>query len=262
MTIRSRAKITVAALWTCAAILTQEATGAGNVTTIRYAVTEAFTATGVDPDAAGSVQAFVKRECNTSRQRLRVAVAQLDPRANYTLLTQMGDDPNFVPVANFTTTPTGSGGVLYIENAPNDRVTRRATKHSLPAVVSDVTHAGAIAVANANGEIVLSASLHESPSMNFEMAAILENTGEDLQAVGCIAVACQNGGVQFRLFATGQSSEFTFCVNEIPVAVYPTDETGRISIGVFPVSAPSPTMFQKLSLRNAANEVVLETVVP
>ncbi len=252
---------TLAALCAGAAVLAQAApTGP---TTIRYSVDQTLAATAVDPDATGSVQAVVSHDGRIDRQHLRVSVAQLDPRASYTLLAQMGDAPNLVSITNFTTTSAGRGGVLYIQNRVlNSRAVRRPTKRSLPEPMNPVTRARSIAVANANGEIVLTASLHESPSMTFEMARVLENTGNDPQAVGCLVVACQNGGVQFRLFATGQSSEFTFCVNETPVATYPADETGRISVGIFPNVSPSPVTFQKLSLRNAANEVVLEGVVP
>lgn len=251
----------LAALCAGAAVLAQAApTGP---TMLHYSVEEILTATAVDPDATGSVQAIVSLDGKIDRQRLRVSVAQLDPRASYTLLAQMGDAPHLVSVTNFTTTPTGRGGVLYVQNRVLDsRAVRRPTKRSLPEVMNPVTHARTIAVANANGEIVLTASLHESPSMTFDMAQVLENTGNDPQAVGCLAVACQGGGVQFRLFATGQSRKLTFCVNETPVATYPADETGRISVGVFPNASPSPVTFQKLSLRNAANDVVLEGVLP
>jgi hypothetical protein len=261
MTIRIRAMKTLAALCAGVAVLAQAApTGP---TMIHYSVDETLTATAVDPDATGSVQAIVTHDGKTVRQRLRVSVAQLDPRSRYTLLAQMGDAPNLVSVTNFTTTPCGRGGVLYVQNRVlNSRAVSRPTKRSLPEVINPVTHARTIAVANTNGEIVLTASLHESPSMTFEMAQVLENTGNDPLAVGCLAVACQNGGVQFRLFATGQSSEFTFCVNETPVATYPADETGRISVGVFPKASPSPFTFQKLSLRNASSDVVLEGIVP
>ncbi|HEY0550031.1 MAG TPA: hypothetical protein VGF13_10555 [Verrucomicrobiae bacterium] len=230
---------------------------------LHYSVQENFVATAVDPDAAGTVQAFVKYSGKVDRQHLRVIVEQLDPRTTYTLLARMSDDPNLTTVTNFTTTSAGRGGVLYIQNdVLNRRAATRATKRSLPEAINPVTHARTIAVANANGEIVLTVSLHESPSMNFQMATVLENTGADLQAVGCLAVACQGGGVQFRLFATGQSSEFTLSINEIPVATYPADETGRISVGVLPNTSPSPVAFQKLSLRNSTNAIVLESIVP
>jgi hypothetical protein len=261
MKIRSRAMNTLAALCAGAAVFAQAALA--GPTMVHYSVEETLTATATDPDATGSVQAIVRNDGKIDRQRLRVSVAQLEPRTSYTLLAQMGDAPNLVSVTNFTTTPAGRGGVLYIQNRVlKSRAVPRPTKRSLPEVMNPVTHARTIAVANANGEIVLTASLHDSPSMTFEMVRVLENTGNDPQAVGCLAVACQNGGVQFRLFATGQSSEFTFCVNETPVATYPADETGRISVGVFPNASPSPLTFQKLSLRNAANDVVLEGIVP
>jgi hypothetical protein len=251
----------LAALCTGAAVLAHAASSGPSL--LHYSVQETLTATAVDPDATGSVQAFMKRDGKIDRQRLRVTVAQLESSATYTLLVQMGGDPNLVVVTNFTTTPAGKGGVLYVQNRVLNRpAVRHITKHSLPEMMDPVTHTRSIAVADANGEIVLTASLHESSSMNFEMATVLENTGQDLQAVGCLAIACQNGSVQFRLFATAQTSEFTFCVNETPVATYFADDTGRISIGTFPNSAPSPAMFEKLSLRNGTNAVVLESLVP
>jgi hypothetical protein len=250
----------LAALFAGAAVLAQAGPNGPNM--IHYSVDEPLTATAADPDATGSVQAFVKHGGSADRQRLRVAVAQLDPSANYTLLAQMGDDTNLISVANFTTTSSGKGSVLYIQDrVPGSHTVRRANKRSLPAVIHPLTHVGAVAIANANGEIVLTASLHGSPSMNFELATVLQNTGNDPEAVGCVAIACQNGSVQFRLFASGQSSEFTFCVNETPVATYLTDDTGRIGIGVFPQTAPSPLMFQKLSMRNAANDLVLDSFI-
>ena len=230
---------------------------------LHYSVEENLVATAVDPDATGSVQAFLRHDSKMHLQRLRVMAAQLDPRASYTLRMQMGDGADWVTITNFTTTPSGRGGVLYIESRVlNGHAFRRSTKRSLPEVIDPITHARAIAIANAKGEVVLTASLHESPSLNFEMATVLRNTGNDFQAVGCLAVACQNGGVQFRLFATAQTSEFTLYVNELPVATYPADETGRISVGVLPPLAPSPLAFEKLSLRNAAGAVVLESVIP
>lgn len=235
----------------------------GEPSMIRYFVQETFTATAVDPDATGSVQAVVKRDGKVDRRRLRVAMAQLNPSASYTLLAQMGDEPNLFAVTNFTTTPAGRGGVLYIQNRVLNRpVAPRSTRRSLPEMIAPVTRVRAIAIANANDEIVLTASLHDSPSMNFEMATVLENTGHDLQVVGCVAVACNNGGVQFRLLATGQSGDFTFCVNETAVAKYPMDDSGRINVGILPAAAPSPLLFKKLSLRNASSEVVLESVIP
>ena len=230
---------------------------------LQYSVRENFVATSIEPDATGALEAIVRQDEKVNFQRLRLMVARLKPRSSYTLRVQPGDGADFVTVTNFATTTSGRGYVLYLENrVANGRGLARATKRPLPKAINPLTHARAIAIANAQGEFVLTASLHESPSMNFEMATVLENTGNDLQAVGCLAVACQNGGVQFRLFATGQTSEFTLYVNESPVAVYPADDTGRINVGVFPSPVPSPVTFEKLSLRNAAGAVVLESIVP
>src|SRR5947207_34317 len=83
--------------------------------------------------------------------------------------------------------------------------------------------------------------------------SVRANSGTDPFALGCLAVAWQAGAVQFRMFATGQSSEFTFCVNGTPVQTYPADATGYIGVGAFPAAAPSPLKFRDVSLRNAAD---------
>ena len=56
----------------------------------------------------------------------------------------------------------------------------------------------AIAIADSNGNVVLSTDLHHAESMQFELTSIFDNTGNDAAAIGCVAVACQGGGVQFR----------------------------------------------------------------
>jgi hypothetical protein len=222
---------------------------------VRYSVNEMMTASGVDADATGRVQVFVKQKGDSDHERLRVHVAGLDARAAYTLVAQIGDDTNFVVVTNFVTGAAGKGNVLYFQNHSGGKNVR----HSLPETLNPLTDVRTLAVANANGEIVLFVNLHESASMSFELASVFNNTGNDPQAIGCVAIACQSGVVQFRLLAAGQSSRYTLCVNESPVATYQADFAGRINVGALPVSAPSPLNFRKLSVRNASDEVVLQS---
>ena len=97
--------------------------------------------------------------------------------------------------------------------------------------------------------------------MQFELTTVFQNSGTDAVAIGCLAVACQGGGVQFRLLAAGDSSRFTLCVNGSSVESYDADAAGRISVGVFPNGAPSPLDFRDLCVRNNADAVVLQSEV-
>lgn len=248
MSIRSISK-TLAALLASAVMAHAHPNGPN---LIHYSVNESMTASGVDADATGRVQAFVKQKGDSDHQRLRVHVAGLDPRTTYTLLAQIGDDPNLVVVTSFTTGAAGKGNVLYNHGAKTN------VNHALPEVLNPLTDVRAFAVANGNGDIVLSVNLHESASMNFELASVFNNTGNDPQAIGCVAVACQSGVVQFRLLAAGQSSRYTLCINDSPVASYSAN-SGSINIGALPVSAPSPLDFRKLAVRNASDEIVLQS---
>ena len=226
--------------------------------TLRYSVDETFTATGVDPNATGRVLALVKQDGSAGAQRLRVSVAHLDPRTPYTLLAEVGDARTVVEVGGFTTTTLGRGTFTLSQSSSP---IRRAVRRTLPEGLEPLTGVRTLFVVNTNGENILAVALHASPSMSFALSSVFANTGSDPAAIGCLAAACQNGSVQFRLFAAGQGSQFTFCVNDSPVATYPAGAGGRISIGVLPRSAPSPLLFQKLCVRNAANEVVLQSSV-
>lgn len=245
---------------------TLAAAAPGNANKVSYKVDEALVASGVDADAAGRVQAFVKQQGNSDHQRLRVTATHLDPKTPYTLLALIGTNVDYTIVTNFTTSSLGQGKVVYFQNRAlkqNGHNGRGAgvNKHALPAVIDPLTDVRALAIANTNGEVVLSVDLHASLAMEFELASVFNNTGADPDAIGCVAVACQNGAVQFRLFAAGRSSEYIFCVNDAPVANYEADWAGRISVGAFPNSAPSPMFFKKLDVRNGGNAVLLQSDV-
>ena len=222
---------------------------------MRYSVDTVLVSTGVDEDAAGRVQISQHKGAAADQYRVRISVTGLDARTGYTVLAQLGEDPNFVVVTNFTTNPRGSARIVYVSGKNGN------SKRALPEAVAPVLNVRALAVANTNGEIVLSVDLHKSESMKFELASIFENTGTDMLAIGCVALAYQNGSIQFRLFAGASSSQLTFCVNGTPVETYSTDLSGRINVGLFPSGAPSPLEFRTLSLRNGDDAVVLQSEV-
>ena len=226
---------------------------------VQYSADQFMTTTGIEAEATGRVQVFLKQQGTSDHQRLRLLAGGLDRRTPYTLLAQIGDDTNFVTVSTFTTTPAGTASVLYLQNGVSKTV--RKKRHALPELLTSLTEVRALTVANTNGEAVLTVNLHASESMRFELSSVFSNSGSDTDAIGCLAVSSQAGHVQFRLFAAGQSSAFSFWVNDQSVATYPADTAGRISIGAFPTHAPSPLLFRKLRVRNADDEVVLQTDV-
>ena len=249
MRIRSATLTIIAALYVAALVAPVNAAGPVQ---LRYTVDAAMTGTGLDTDAVGRVQALVKQN-RSERQRLRVTASNLDPRASYTLLVQLGTSSDWVTVTSFTTSAAGRANILYLQGATK--------KHALPELLTAVTEVRAVAIATEDGYVVLFANLHKAETMQFELTSVFDNTGTDPSAIGCVAMACQNGSVQFRLFAAAQSSQLVLCINDAPVATYAADATGRINVGVLPNSAPSPLFFKKMALRNAGEEVVLQSEV-
>jgi hypothetical protein len=250
----------------CAGALASTAI-ASSSTSVRYSVNAPMVATEVDTNATGRVQASVKQNGNSDRQRLRISVRHLDPSTPYTLLAKVGTNDEFITVTNFTTTSRGRRKLLYFE-----RHSRRSNgesglgsgtgKHALPEAVKPLIEVRELAIANTNGEVVLSVDLHQSETMNFQLASVFENTGNDPQAIGVMAVACQSGLVQFRLFAVGQTPEYILSVNDEPVAKYQADFYGGVNVGMFPSGAPSPMHFKKVALQNAGEQVILQSNVP
>ena len=241
--------LSVIATWFASVLATSAVPVGPN--TLRYSAATEFVSSGLDEDAKGQVQVSVRELGASKHARLRLTVAKLDPRTSYTLLAIIGDDTNYVVVTHFKTGPSGRARLVYSR--------KNHGAHQLPELLGELASVSAIAVANTNREVVLSADLHGSESMQFALTSVLANSGADPFALGCLAVAWQGGAVQFRLFATGQSSEFTFCVNGTPVQTYPADATGYIGVGVFPPTAPSPLRFREVSLRNASDQVVLRS---
>jgi hypothetical protein len=231
--------------------------GPATANKISYKVDDALVSSGADADAAGRVQVLCKQQGASERDRLRVTVKNLDPNTSYTLLALIGTSETYVAVTNFTTSSSGKGKVLYVQNS----AISAASKNTLPPSLDPIMEVRALAIANSSEEIVLSLNLHESLGMTFEMTSLLSSTENDPYAVGCFAVACQYGSVQFRLFAVGSSSEYTLSVNNTPLATYEADGSGRIAVGALPEGAPSPMMFKTIDLRNSGNAVVLEAEV-
>ncbi len=258
MIIRGKALITFGALFV--GVLLAEAAPAANSTF--YVVKEAFATTGFDTDARGQVRALVKQRGASHLQRLRVTVAQLDPSTPYQLLATTGDDTNFLNVAEFTTTSAGRAVIQQQRHQVNERVHHTSQKRALTGLLAPLTEVRTLAVADSNGVVILTLDLHAAPSLEFELTSVLQNTGADFTAVGCLAVAVQSGHLQFRLFAAGQGGEFTLLVNDSPVGTYAADYTGRISVGRLPSTAPSPLKFRNLAVLNASEELVLESTLP
>ena len=65
-----------------------------------------------------------------------------------------------------------------------------------PELLDSLTEVRALIVANTNGEAVLTVNLHESESMRFELSSVFSNTGNDADAIGCLAVSSQSGHVR------------------------------------------------------------------
>lgn len=221
--------------------------------TFRYNVSADLISSGLDTDAKGQVQVTARARAGAESARLRLGLSKLDPKTDYTLVIQRGEDTNFVVVTNFTTSAAGRARLVYTDKSAGAR--------ALPASLADLPDVEVIAILNTNHEVMLSLNLHEAEGMTFQLTSVLQNSGADPFALGCLAVARQGGAVQFRMFATGQSSEFTLLVNDAPVQTYQADASGQIGVGVFPPAAPSPLSFRKVALRNAGHEVVLESNV-
>jgi hypothetical protein len=201
------------------------------------------------------VQALERNNGRADNQRLRITAKHLDANKTFWLLAQLGDSSDWTVVTSFKSSARGRGRVTYLQTAAAN------SRRAFPDGIHAVTEARVLAIADETGYVILSVNLHAANTMRFELATVFENAGTDMLALGCLAVACENGGVQFRLLATAQSSQLTFCVNDAPVATYAPDATGLFRAGVLPFSAPSPLLFKKMTLRNASEQVVLQTDV-
>ena len=94
----------------------------------------------------------------------------------------------------------------------------------------------------------MSLILSTLPSFNLLVASSLATETDPLRLLTSLNINRQVRPISLRIWVNDQS-----------VATYSTDTAGRISIGAFPTHAPSPLLFRKLRVSNAAHEVVLQT---
>jgi hypothetical protein len=80
--------------------------------------------TGVDPDAKGTLTGTMSRNDNGSNQRLKLALANLDPNTTYQLIAFLGDDTNYTDVAEITTDDKGAFAVTYVQKCPTSSSSR------------------------------------------------------------------------------------------------------------------------------------------
>jgi hypothetical protein len=249
--IRKQTLFGAVAFFACA-LLVQAAPGDAHY--VRYHVEAAFDKTDVDTDASGEVLAVVRERGKSEVQRLRLNFSNLDARATYTLLARIDGETEFAEVDTFTTSSAGKARIAYVQTSGSAK-----KKRALPPALNPLTGVQSLAIANTNGEVVLTVDLHAAERMSFELASVLENTGNDPDAIGCLAVSCFEGNVQFRLIAAGQSSLYTLSVNEKPVATYQANAAGTVVVGAFPAGAPSPLAFKRVSMQDVSAQVVLQS---
>jgi hypothetical protein len=254
---RTHTLATLAALFS-AALLAQ----ANPKQFVRFGADADFVATGVDADAAGRAQVFLRHQGSSEQSRLRVRVHDLDPSTTFTLKATFGNDTTAVAISTFTTDASGKATILYTarESAKTPKHVR-PNKHAFPETLSDISQLRSLSIANANDQVVLSADLQAAEDFSYEVATAFTATGTDPDAIGIMAAAVQSGTIQFRLFAMGQSSQYTLTINDQAVANYFADPMGSIAVGKYPPAAPAPMEFRKVGLKNAANVVILESQV-
>jgi len=92
---------------------------------------------GVDTNAQGQIDGSLNRQGNTSNQRLKIALSNLDPTTDYQLLAFIGDEGTPRSATTFTTDANGAFTITYAQKCPGKS---NAGGQPLPSALDPISH--------------------------------------------------------------------------------------------------------------------------
>jgi hypothetical protein len=235
---------------------------------LHYFVRDSFTNAGLLTNATASVDFKKQVQGRADHEDFTLTVAKLQPTNTYTLWSLMHGETNYVPVASFTTGTNGSGALRYknhVGGAGKGMGRGHAYGHGkqnkeLPAGLTALTDLTALAIADANTNIVLAADLVSPDRLHYLVKRKLERAplGALLQVQGT------TNRTHFRLTVLNllPTTAYWLALNDTVVQTNTADARGRLMINTLVAPPKSPLDLQSVKLLDSNTNVLLSTELP
>lgn len=225
---------------------------------LNYALHAPMIDTGIDTDARGRVSSTLIHDKNSDRQRLRIAVAGLDPRTVYQLNALVGDASGPARVEEFTTDRQGAVVIVYSKNSSGRAI---GGTQLLPALLDPICNVRELQVVNSSSQIVLRAILSAPSRKHYVVARPLENSGFIFSAAGTLQIKAATRTVRFRFLASGlaPATDYILFANGGAGQILTSDRAGKLKLTTLPQGFSNPLDIYALALSDTNGNLVLST---
>jgi len=221
----------------------------------------AMAGSDAESNAVGSVTLKQNKQGNANNQRLTIAASSLQSDTTYQLFASLRSDTNLTEVATFTTDAHGDVKVKYVKKNNGNG---NAGGTALPDALNPISDILSLAVVNSATQTVLSADLTAPDHLQYLIKRCLSNDHVEVGAVASLRIHATQNSEQFRLLASGLTSNATYflSVNDTIVSDTQADAKGALEIKSLPSSAPDILDIDSLALQNSSSNNVLSTTLP
>jgi hypothetical protein len=209
-----------------------------------------------DPEACGGVRLKLRQQGRADVQKLDLQVEALAPETPYSLFAFLRDVANPLEVETFTTDEDGDARLKLMHLGHGN-----ASGKVFPPGLDPLTQIVRLEVRDEADAVVLAVDLADADRIGVLVKRKLDDAGAEPGAAGALFLKQRDDAASFRLTASGLApgASYTLMIDGAPYGSYPADADGELRIDTLPDGAPLPYEMQTIELRNAGDEVVLET---
>jgi hypothetical protein len=217
--------------------------------------------TGIDADAAGSVNARLNRQGRANNQRLELSLSGLQPGTTYALFALVGDAASAEQVAEFDTDADGAALIRFVRKS---RGRASPGGDPLPDELNPISDIRSLQVRDGSGEIILSADFTAPRKLQYLVKRAMTNDGVDADAAASLRMKATENFVQFRIRASGLEplAGYSLAINGTVMAAFAADSNGELEINGLPGGSPDVLDIHELAILDASSASVLSTTLP
>ena len=227
---------------------------------LHWSVKEAMLNESGPSNASATVSANLNQQGNAENQRLDIDVRKLDTNTPYQVWAAVGDDTNFVFVADFTTDKKGGAKLKFMQTGSTNGNGHGKGKLPLPAALNPLSDVRELVIGNVNTQVVFSADLTAPDKLQYLVKRIF--TEGDVTAQ--LRLKATTKQVQFRLFLWGLESaaNYSLVVNDVPVDSGTSATNGTLSFLTLPVAPTNILDVRTLAVWDSVSNNVVSTELP
>jgi hypothetical protein len=222
---------------------------------VHFSTHVAFTNSGVEPSASGTVQATETMQRSVDKETLAIAVKGLTPGDPYSVVVTTVSNSTPLLLDGFNADSRGNAKLNFSNSG------KRNTIGFLDGVLP-LTGLVEVDIVNTNDAAVLSASRDEVTKLNYLVKKPMDDTAGNGES-GTVTLSASTKKAKFSLTAAGltASTDYVIVVDGTPVSTNTSTSKGVLKVN----SSPTPSDVlgaSNISLQDTVGTTILSTVVP